>query len=48
VGNGAPFLIGSALCFTGSGRLFLAYNDVFGVYSDNSGNYQVAIVGPCD
>jgi len=48
VGAGAPFYIGAFHCFTGSGRLFLAYNDAYGAHFNNSGNYQVSIIGPCD
>ena len=49
VGTGAPFKIGSALIFTpsGSGHLFLAFNDLFTQYFDNTGSYQVSIVYPC-
>jgi hypothetical protein len=49
VGGGPPFQIGAVLIFTpsSSGRLFLAYNDIINAYGNNSGAYQVSIVGPC-
>jgi hypothetical protein len=45
IGNGTPFLIGSTRWMTAAegGTLYLAVNDNYIYYEDNSGTYTVTI-----
>lgn len=43
IGDGQPFVVGRSKTLTGSGRLYLVFNDCEGAYYNNSGSFSVDI-----